>query len=330
WLTLVINALQKTELLRVSEIPATRIMEIGTYVENEYFVPITPARKEELRRHLGYILGHGERIASVEDIEAFETRIPEWMSDQQPTVCGAEAGLSFDFADAQALWFLQPTRVVPRKRIPRNWDLIAALFAYPPFRLMFEENPKFTLTLHVSGPVPAEHEGDLRDVTAGFRSVLGAVARPIARRIFLALSAGKLGYATLQGRGHDHLSIADLYHLADLVMLPSSTEGRGLPILEAAAAGLPLICSRYEPREVFEAVIGRKLKKRKRLEYIRFPEDRIGTALLQEITDLVFLPWIPSNFHLHNRRAMAARFSMRELTHSFGVAIDLLAGGDKE
>ena len=91
-----------------------------------------------------------------------------------------------------------------------------------------------------------------------------------------------------------------------------------------------MICSRYHPREVFDAVIGRNLKKRQRLEYIRFPEGRIGTDLLQEITDLVFLPWIPSNFHLHNRRAMAARYSMRELTHSFGVAIDLVAGVGKE
>jgi len=330
WLTLVINALQKAELIRRTNIEPSRIMEIGTYVEDEFFVPVTAERKMELRRRLGCIMTHGERMVSIELVEDFETRIPDWMKEQQPVVCGAETGLSFDLADPHALWFLQPTRIVPRKRIPRDWDLIESLFQYLPFRLMFEENPELTLTLHVTGPVPAEHEEDLRDVIGGFKHVLRGLPDHIGRRVYLALSAGKLGHSTFQGRGLDHLSIADLYHLADLVTLPSATEGRGLPILEAAAAGLPLICSRYHPREVFEAVIGHELEERGRIRYLHFPEGRIGTALLQEITDLVFLPSASAALSLHNRRAMAARYSKRELTHSFGVAIDMLAGRDEQ
>ena len=114
------------------------------------------------------------------------------MRDQLPVVCGRRAGSSFDLADPNAIWFLQPTRIVPRKRIPRDWDLIGALFSYAPFRLMFEETPKLTLTLHVSGPVPAEHEADLRDVISGFRRVLDGLPEPLANRVFLGLSAGKL------------------------------------------------------------------------------------------------------------------------------------------
>jgi hypothetical protein len=276
-------------------------------------------------------MAHGERITSVELLADFEARVVAWMKEQQPVVLGAETGLSHDLADPHALWFLQPTRIVPRKRITRDWDLIGTLFQYAPFRAMFDENPEQTLTLHVTGPVPAEHEADLRDLLNAFRRVLDSVPDRIGRRIYLALSAGKLGHSTLQGRGLDHLSIADLYHLADLVMLPSSTEGRGLPILEAAAAGLPLICSRYHPHEVFEAVIGRDLERRERIKYARFPENRFGAALLQEITDLVFLPSASSHLRFHNRRAVAGRYGMRELTHSFGLALDMLADlADKE
>jgi hypothetical protein len=330
WLTMVINSLQEVGLARRADIAPGRIMEVGTYIEDEFFVPITDERKIELRRQLGYLMAHGERMVSIELVDDFDARIPEWMNEQQPIVCGAETGISFDLADPHAIWLLQPTRIVPRKRIPRDWDLIEALFQYAPFRLMFEENPQLTLTLHVTGPVPAEHAGDLRDVVSGFKRVLGNAPNHIRRRIYLALSAGKLGHSTLQGRGFDHLSIADLYHLADLVLLPSATEGRGLPILESAAAGLPLVCSRYHPRGVFDAVIGSELEERERLQYLHFPEGRMGTALLQEITDRVFLPAVSSSLRLHNRRAVAARYGMRELTHSFAAGLERAAGNPAE
>jgi glycosyltransferase involved in cell wall biosynthesis len=47
---------------------------------------------------------------------------------------------------------------------------------------------------------------------------------------------------TLAGRAADAL-VHDLYRLADLLLLPSLDEGFGLPILEAAAHRLPIVCS---------------------------------------------------------------------------------------
>ena len=49
-------------------------------------------------------------------------------------------------------------------------------------------------------------------------------------------------------------------------------------------------------------------------------------ADLQEITDLVFLPAVAAGLRLHNRRAVAARYGMRELTHTLGVGLDMVAG----
>ena len=37
--------------------------------------------------------------------------------------------------------------------------------------------------------------------------------------------------------------IAELYRIADVVLLPSESEGFGLPVLEAAAARIPMVCS---------------------------------------------------------------------------------------
>lgn len=41
--------------------------------------------------------------------------------------------------------------------------------------------------------------------------------------------------------------ISDFYHLADALILPSREEGFGIPVLEAALAGLPVFCSDIPP-----------------------------------------------------------------------------------
>jgi glycosyltransferase involved in cell wall biosynthesis len=41
--------------------------------------------------------------------------------------------------------------------------------------------------------------------------------------------------------------IADLFHLADALILPSYEEGFGIPILEAGLAGIPVFCSDIPP-----------------------------------------------------------------------------------
>jgi glycosyltransferase involved in cell wall biosynthesis len=45
------------------------------------------------------------------------------------------------------------------------------------------------------------------------------------------------------GRSADDRLVADLYALADVLVLPSASEGFGLPMLEAAVARLPIVCT---------------------------------------------------------------------------------------
>lgn len=42
-------------------------------------------------------------------------------------------------------------------------------------------------------------------------------------------------------------SVADVYNVADLVLIPSKEEGFGLPVIEAGAARKPIFCSRIPP-----------------------------------------------------------------------------------
>ena len=65
--------------------------------------------------------------------------------------------------------------------------------------------------------------------------------------------------ASFADKQFEPLTIETIYRMADAVVFPSETEGRGLPIIEAAATGIPIICSHYLPREVFSDVVGEKL-----------------------------------------------------------------------
>jgi glycosyltransferase involved in cell wall biosynthesis len=42
-------------------------------------------------------------------------------------------------------------------------------------------------------------------------------------------------------------SVADVYNIADLILIPSKEEGFGLPVIEAGAARKPIFCSRIPP-----------------------------------------------------------------------------------
>ena len=324
WMQLVINSHQAETLVNECGFDATRVLELGTFVEDSYFEPSALRRRAECRRQLARILGGGEEESRVRPVEEFRAGVPVWMDDQSPVVCGLEEGLSLDPSSSSAIWLLQPTRVVPRKRIERDWDLIGALFRYPPFRTMFEENEERTLTLHVTGPIPVEHEEDLVRVLDAYRGVLSELPPSLARRVFQVFTAGKVGQTLRPVNGPPHLTVSDLYVLSDLALLPSQTEGRGLPILESAAAGVPLVCSRYEPHGVFGKVVGESLEPEKQILYSLFPEGRFETGLLQEITDLLFLPEWAGERRRHNRRAVAARYSMRDLTFTFETALTRL------
>lgn len=218
-----------------------------------------------------------------------------------------------DLASPRTIILLQPTRVVPRKRIPRDWDLIGALLRHPSFRDEFEMHTDMALVLLVTGPVPIEHRSDAEDVLHAFVDVLDSVPESIGERLFQAFSAGHQNHPSLS----DGLEIFDIYHTADMVVFPSETEGRGLPIPESAAAGVPIVCSRYDPVLVFDDVVGANRPERERLRYLEFPESTFDDALLEEITAMLLDPASFSERTRHNRDVVQARYSLQDLQRSF-------------
>ncbi|MCC7359578.1 MAG: glycosyltransferase family 4 protein [Anaerolineales bacterium] len=137
--------------------------------------------------------------------------------DSQAQALAADLGL----ARAQPLLLL-PVRLTPRKNIELALRVLAALRAgsLPNARLL------------VTGP-----EGAHNPANAAYRARLAAL------RAELGLESAAHFVAEWPSAPLTDAAVAACYRLADALFVPSTQEGFGLPLLEAALARLPVFCA---------------------------------------------------------------------------------------
>ncbi len=319
WVQVNISPLQSTQLLQEG-FDTDRVFLVGTAIEDEFFDLCSLGEKLEYRRRMAHILSDGKPTIAVTAVAEFQERMGTWMPNQRPIVCGLREGTELDLASTETLVLLQPTRVVARKRIPRDWELIHALLENPSFRKEFEQRANMALVLLVTGPVPIEHRRDAEAVLEAFVGALDSLPETVGARVFQAFSVGNQRHPSLS----EGLEIFDIYHHADMVLFPSETEGRGLPIPEAGAAGIPIVCSRYEPVEVFDELVGTHRPKDERQQYLEFPAADFDDSLPEEIAAMLLDPASFASYARHNRDIVQARFSMHDLQCSFAEYLQRL------
>ena len=206
----------------------------------------------------------------------------------------------------------------------RDLYLIQELFQRGPLREEFEKNQKLQLVLHITGPTPIEHHIDHERVLRAYLEIRKNVPVSISDRIFLAFSVGHEDHASFRAKNYRRLRIEDIYRMATAVLFPSETEGRGLPIIESSACGVPLICSRYSPDEVFAEVVGENLAEEQQIRYVLFPEGSFSDAFLNEVTDLLLKPGMNKARIQHNKNAVRSRYSFVVLEDTFRYLLDRL------
>jgi glycosyltransferase involved in cell wall biosynthesis len=125
--------------------------------------------------------------------------------------------------EADEYYILQPTRIVPRKRIERAIGLAKRL-----------DLPSTVVISHGSGDEGQEY----RDFLEEFIRLFDVKAR-FAENIF----GGERG---MTADGHKIYALRDAYQASDLVTYPSTIEGFGNAFLEALYFKRPLVMSTYE------------------------------------------------------------------------------------
>ncbi len=115
---------------------------------------------------------------------------------------------------------LMPARIMARKNMELGLRVVAAMrFAGRPAGLV------------VTGPVDPHHAA-------------GNLYLHELRRLRAELGLDGVAWFLSDGeKPPGDVVVSDLYRLADVVFLPSRDEGFGLPVLEAASARLPIVCT---------------------------------------------------------------------------------------
>jgi glycosyltransferase involved in cell wall biosynthesis len=308
WLQVNINTRQSRKLIDRYDFARDKVSEISTIVDDAFFQEFSREDVVSSRLRMAHILSDGDAILRPVSIDHHRSRIAAWMHDQRPVVVGARPGLTVDPRSDDLIILLQPTRIVRRKRIERDLALIDALLKKSELRREFEDNPGRQLILHITGPTPREHRRDLERVLDAYRATVGALPGSQAERIFIAFSVGQETHPSFAAHGFQQLTIDAIYRMADAVVFPSKTEGRGLPIIESGACGIPIICSQYQHREVFDEVVGKQLPEELQIRYIVFPEGRFSAEFLSTVSKLLIHPEHFSDMIRHNRTAVRARY----------------------
>jgi glycosyltransferase involved in cell wall biosynthesis len=321
WLQVNINKLQSDRLISEFGFPKQRVLELGTSVGDMLFEDYTADDVQSARLGMAHILSDGKAEIYPRSLKAHKSFLNQWMDEQRPKVIGAHGDLTLDLTASNIIYLLQPTRVIARKRIEKGVKLIQALLQGP-MQAAFEQDTDRQLVLHITGPTPLEHVADLAVILLAYGDLIDNLPASIAERVFLAFSSGRETHSSFEEKGFDDLNIVDIYRLATAVLFPSEVEGRGLPIIESGAVGIPIICSRYRPDEVFADVIGEDLPKEHRIRYLLFPEGEFSEEFLGQVTDLLLRAEATTKWRDHNRDVIRLRFSEAALRASFQHLLD--------
>ncbi|MBN2556471.1 MAG: glycosyltransferase family 4 protein [Anaerolineales bacterium] len=317
WIQVNINHPQSRALIEKRHFDAGEVFELSTSISNTFLESYSSEDVRSTRLRMAHILSNGSALLHPAPVAEHLAGLGTWMHHQEPCILGARSGLCLDPVSPALIYLLQPTRVIARKRIEKDIELLRALLKHKPFREAFDSNPDHKILLQVTGPTPIEHQADLEAVLQAFLSMIDSLPNAISDRLFLAFSVGNEHHPCFQKLGFERLRIEDIYRMATAVVFPSETEGRGLPIIEASASRIPLICSRYQPEEVFAGVVGEELREELQIRYTLFPEGDFTPAFLDEVTQLLLHPDQIQAQMDHNQQAVRERYSAAVMKTSF-------------
>jgi len=315
WLNVNINTGQSEHLVRLNGHNPANVMDIGTAVDTTHYTKSDKRKNINTFIQLEKILSRYEEQLKSYSVEDVFTQ--ELVAEKKPRpVLIGENTTRVDRFIKENIILLQPTRIISRKRIETSFNLLLKLFQEEEIIRRFRKTSHLKMTLIITGPIASGHYGYYKKLVERFRDLLNELDPELKKRVYLALLFGELDRDVFKERYENPAGIAELYNISSLVLLPSKTEGRGLPIIEATACGTPIFCRRYEPEQVYSEVVGEHLGERDRLKVLEFKGKRITDGMVKRIADRIFFPHRYTDEIRHNQRVVYKRYSLDALNEN--------------
>ncbi len=316
WFHATINTTQSHTLIKKFGMNPLSVGETPTSIDIQKNKPVTKARKKDILRRMELILSRGKEKFVSENAANYVKTDLKWVHNKKPVLLGIRAGIPHSYVQDNFL-FLQPTRILKRKRIDKDLLLIEALLGHKPFIKHFKDNPSLHLTLQVTGPATPAHYKHAEEIVGKYIAMIKRLPVNFRERVFLAFSFGTETNKKFEKDKLERILIENVIGVTDLVLLPSEQEGRGLPIIESSACEVPILTNRYDPEEVFSEVVGEFLDKSLRLNVLEFPKKQFDKKTLNAVTELIIDPDSIKPLTAHNREVVKKRYSLEALIRTF-------------
>ena len=315
WMTVNINKQQSQHVIEINGHNPANVCEINTAINTNEFTAFTKRHSINTKVKLKDILSNYRDHCYVYSVDDFIEKqiLNPYELDFDPFLLGSRWTDKFDFVNNNII-LLQPTRIIKRKRIEFNFKIIDKLFHYKDFAEKFINNPDLTITLLITGHIPAGQYNYFLKVIRSFAFFIETLPVQFTDRVFLGFLFSEFDKKRFKERYEYSLTIPDLYNAASLIMLPSETEGRGLPIIESCSTGVPLVCNEFEPKEVFKEVIGEYLSDSEKLKVLSFKDYFLPDSLIKEIHEFLFYPQEKEEILMKNRMVINKRYSYETLS----------------
>lgn len=312
WMTVNINENQVRHVIEVNGHNPANVALLGTVVDTPAFEPISKRESINTLMQIGIILKN--KVYNIEDVLKNKSGYAN-----EPFLCGNATEEEIDFINNNIL-MLQPTRIISRKKIEVNFKLIAKLLQEKDFVSKFKENPLLKISMIITGPIPVGQQTYFYNLLKKFSSFMKGIPAEFRSKIYLGFLFSAFDTAEYKAAHKNPIDISDQYKAASLILLPSESEGRGLPLIEAAAAGKPVFCRRYEPEQVYSEVIGEHLDESQRLRVLEFKND-IPDTLVRSTVQRLFYPQDSIEDVEHNQKVINSRYNIDSLKQSLETII---------
>ena len=313
WINVNINKQQTEHLIKVNGHNPANVLEIGTAVDTLEYQNTSKRKKINTFHQFEQILSrYSNTLISYSACDVIERDLVS-EDNPKPILIGARKTKQLTKFLNENIVFLQPTRIISRKRIEVGFDLVEKLFSEEDFYKRFKDTKNLKLTIIITGPIAAGHFDYFKHLIIKFKKLIDSLDKHVRDKIFLAFLFSELDKKIFRDKFENPVGIPELYNIASLVLLPSETEGRGLPIIEATACGTPIFCSRYYPENVYSEVIGEHLPDIDRLKVIEFNGKNITKKQANSIIERVFFPHKFSEEIEHNHNVVNKRYSLEAL-----------------